>query len=343
VIEKIANLKLLNPFDESIPLETRKGMMAPCGLGEGWEHPQGKTLGEFNAFANVEGYVVVCPKALMATNDEGLLLILLHEISHQIGPCLVGGSLLAQVKTENCEVDASAQPEFTPWLDWMGRTRKLERCFHSAGINAGSDAEWASRILSEEAEREEEKTGKSSCNAKAARQIMPSDRVQEGLLSTCDPSQYKLLIQMLNALDGIEMGEKPLTPKERVHSLARAVQLKLRSTQAKVRSHLPKSNQFNEAIADAFAAQLYERAERLYRLMREKSSPAGAPNDILAGLSGLCATEYDWKLKGEAHSRDDQRMEIFSSQSELRQSIGCVNPIPRGLARNLSRCKGLGL
>lgn len=343
VIEKIAQLKLVNPFDESLPLEKRKELFANCGLTDGWDRPHGDTLGAFNAFANVEGFVVVCPKTLMAENDEGLLTILLHEISHQIGPCLVGGSILTQVTTPNCEVDTRLQPELTPWLDWMGRTRKLERCFHNSGINAGSESEWLGRFLSQEVAREEKSTGKHSCESNAARHLLPSDRVQEGLISTCDTSQYKLLIQIMSAMDGVPEDEGSVSKTSRVRKLARTTQLKLRSIQAKVRDSLPDTNQFNEAFSDVFASRLLEQSLQNFQKERGEAKRPIDPNAILSGFSGLCTLEYNWKLKGEAHSRDDRRMAILASQTELRKALGCTNNLGPGLSRRLSRCEGMGL
>ena len=117
---------------------------------------------------------------------------------------------------------------------------------------------------------------------------------------------------------------------------ARSLNLQLRTLQSNVRAVVPNTNQFNEAISDVFAAQLLEPALK-------KARAKGGPNSILSGLSALCGTENHWQLKGEAHSRDDRRMAIFASQSELRRLVGCGSQPSRGLAKRLSQCHGLGL
>jgi hypothetical protein len=340
VIEKLAQLKLLNPFDESIPLEKRREFLASCGLGDDWNQPKAASLGELIAFANKEGYVIVCPKTILAENNEGLMTILLHEISHQIGPCLVGASILAQIQTESCEVDSRAQPELSPWLDWLGRTQKLERCFHRAGINSGSDAEWLSRFLVRELKRENNDEEEESCSDRVASQLMPSERLGEGLLATCDPTQSKLVVAMIT---GMGLADEELkSPGKRVQKIARFAQLKLGALEASIRAQMPDTNQFNEAFSDVLAAKLLEKAMKDFH---QNMGRRGAlePNAILAGVSALCAQTSNWKLKGEAHSRDDRRFEIFSSQPEFRKILGCQSRLPTALSRRLSQCEGLGL
>jgi hypothetical protein len=347
-IEKIQGLKLLNPFDGSVPLETRNELMASCGLGPEWSTPTGQSLGEFNAFANVDGYVVVCPQMLFAQNDEGLMTVLIHEIAHQLGPCLVGGALLAQLTEPECTLDSRNQPEVSPWLDWLGRTKKLEQCFHRAGINEGTDMQWISRVFKREIRKqglgsESSEATSTACSSRIAHHLMPSDRIQEGLLSSCDPSQFYMLVQVFSMM---EQAELKANGNKSLRNRARALQLQARTLQSLARSMVPNTNQFNEAMSDVFAAQLLGRALERYHSIpnaRPNELKKPRPNDVLAGLSTLCAEKKSWRMRGEAHSRDDRRMEIFASQSEIRELVGCSKQAPRGLSERLAQCQGLGL
>ena len=343
VIEKLKQLTLLNPFDESVSLGKRKELLASCGLSEGWELSTGNELGDFNAFANVEGFVVVCPQMLLAQNDEGLLTVLIHEIAHQLGPCLVGGALLAQLTKPHCTVDSRVYPQLAPWLDWQGRTKKLEQCFHRAGMNDGTDAAWVSRVLTQEFKKiGDYETLIEGCPRSFAEHLQPSDDPTLGLVSTCDPRQFHLLVQMFSSMERSEIQSKE---QKNLRDRARSLKLQLRTLQSNARALVPDTNQFNEAISDVFAAQLLEPALKKNQAKRGQPSHTvtSSPNSVLSGLSALCGAESPWQLKGEAHSRDDRRMSVFASQGSLRRLVGCRNQPPRGLAKRLSQCHGLGL
>ena len=346
VIERIRGLRLLNPFDGSVPLEQRKELMAPCGLGEGWELPSGRSVGDFNAFANAEGFIVLCPQMILGQNDEGLMTILIHEIAHQIGPCLVGGAILAQLSGPQCEVNPQAQPEISPWIDWHSRTRRLEQCFHEAGLNEGRDAQWLSRILQKDIQEDEELGPSASstegCPQTFIQQLTPSSDPLRGLVASCDPSQFHLVIQMFAML---QKSEIQALEHKTLRDRARALQLQVRVLHSMARASLPNANQFNEAMSDVFAAQLLGPALQNYRARNSTYAPdsTSARQNILSGLSSLCSNKKMWSHRGEAHSRDDQRMQIFASQAGLRELVGCGSPPSRGLSRRLSKCHGLGL
>ena len=346
VIEKIRGLRLLNPFDGSVPLEQRKELMASCGLSEDWELPNGRSVGDFNAFANSDGFIVLCPQMILGQNNEGLMTILIHEIAHQIGPCLVGGAILAQLSGPQCEVNSQAQPEISPWIDWHSRTRRLEQCFHEAGLNEGRDAEWLSRILQKDTKRDEEldlsATSTEGCPQTFIQHLAPSSDPLRGLVASCDPSQFHLVIQMFAML---EKSELQALEHKTLRDRARALQLQVRVLHSMVRATLPSTNQFNEAMSDVFAAQLLGPALQNYRARTSTHAPdpTSTRQNILSGLSSLCSPKKMWSHRGEAHSRDDRRMQIFASQAGLRELVGCGSPPSRGLSRRLSKCHGLGL
>ncbi len=339
VLEKIRNLKLINPFDPNLPIEKRKELYSGCRMGQTWDTPSSDQIGVFNGFASPGG-VVLCPGLLLTMNDEALMTTLLHEISHLIGPCLVGMDILNRFSAPDCRVSAETRPEIAPWLKWMEDTRRLESCFQNAGLNEGSDAQWIARVYERNLRANPSSSAEENCNQELPTHLRPSKIPTEGLLSSCDISQYKVVIQMMNTFDQIGL---ELSSTQGPKKLARSLQLGLRRLWTAYKIELPDTNQFNEALSDTLAGSLIEKALREYRQATADTSPLPDPKAFLSGLSMLCSETKNWKLKGEAHSRDDRRMQILSSQAALRSAIGCESPIPIGLTRRLSRCQGLGV
>jgi hypothetical protein len=335
VKERISKLRVINPFDPNTSESDRETILSSCMIGDSWKTQtaqEQKTLGNWYAFAQADGAVVICPKVLLAMNDEGMAQLLIHEISHLVGPCALGVSLWGQLEAPNCTLPQDDATEGL--LTWIGRLRRLEKCTHEAGINSGSLAKTISRIA-----RSEQRSKKSmgpGCSHVLPHFLAPSSDREKGILSYCDMTLYLGAYGMSATLERGELQNQRESGGEpfRTRVLSRIKELKLYLKEKKLGrlSERPDSNQFNETYSDLMAS-------RYLPALLTRLGVTPQSKDVLDGFSWICREPEDRKLKHESHGLAPQRFQVLSSQPALREWMGCSQKkAPTSLGRDLAGC-----
>jgi hypothetical protein len=318
VVDRIKNTKLFDPYDSSIPKEKRQELFSNC-------EATNDKLGSYNAFANTDGMVVICPKLLVASQGDKLLDLFLHEISHLIGPCLMAQLMVQKLTPPECDPKKSEAAEVQDLGHWIGRMKKLDQCFIKAGFNKGGDELWIARELQKAMEgpisMEDNKCPLDPKDFKRSKDPF------KGTWSYCDPANVKLVVLMAQIGKGIETESKFA---QKINNLKKTLTI--------LKIKIPDANQFNEAHADWMAARLLPEAMKEWSSENKDSKKGGEGVDMASQISKLCSGSYQFFQKGEAHPLDNDRMAIFASQPEMRQMLGCKED-PKFFSKRIGKCE----
>jgi hypothetical protein len=317
VISTIEKTNIMDPYDKKIPLEFRQHALGNCGS-------DAETIGDYNAFADFNGYVTVCPKILLATQGENLLTLFLHEISHQLGPCLMANQMITYLTPPECDLSKSEDKRIQDIGSWIGRLHELEECFLDAGLNKGSDDKWLGKKL-DQLMSKEAKEDPTKCLSKGSEFKISKDPFK-GTSGYCDHSNAKTIILLTQIMNQLEVKNKMLKMIGKVQSKITELKIKI-----------PDANQFNEGHADWLAGRLLPKAIGEWNKLQKNKKNSNLPEDIASELSLLCSNTKDYLLKGEAHPLDQRRMEIFLSQTDLREMLGCEGK-PKQFSRKMNKC-----
>jgi hypothetical protein len=319
VIDRIINTKLFDPYDSTLSKEKKEEMFSSCS-------DKDDKLGAYNAFANTDGMVVICPKLLVSSGGDKLLDLFLHEISHLVGPCLMGNLMVEKLSPPLCDPKKSEDPEVQDLGQWVGRMKKLDKCFIRAGLNKGGDEKWIAKELTEIWDGPVDNQDVNKCPFDPM-EFKRSKDPFEGHMSYCDPANVKMVVLVGRVVESMEL-ESPIAKK--INSLKQKITY--------LKMNVPDANQFNEAHADWLAARLLPEAMNEWSSQHKESPKSGQGIDIASQISKLCSGRYQFFQKKEAHPLDNDRMSIFTSQPEVREMLGCEGD-PKFFSKRIGKCE----
>jgi hypothetical protein len=329
VLQKIEAARLFDPRDPSWSAEQRSELLGHCGLKEAGEADP--PLGALNAFATIEGSVVICPQMLLSARSPAALgTVIIHELAHLIGPCQTGIHLAGLRSGAGCRIPQEAGSPGAALLAWRRGLLTLERCFHEGGLNRGSTPSWAVRAATVETPELDSETSPlpESCELQAS-DFRAGSSAEAGLASACD-NRPIFMTGMIRTV--MEAADSEASTRQKISRAGRVLRLKWRYTR-------PDSNQFDESFSDYLASRVLPGV--LAATPGEASAERRAVDQAF-GFSLLCEEDRVHSLRNEVHPGGDDRMAVFASQHESRRTLGCTGQPGRGerLARTLKECPG---
>ncbi len=343
VLAKIRAARLFDPHQTSLTAEQRSEALAPCSISaasleEGVRTSDRDQLGEFNAFAGLPADIVICPKVVLSTQSpEAIGTVLLHELSHLVGPCLLGYELASFRQGPRCTLSSIVSPQVEGLRNWRRRTHRVEECFYRAGINRGRNPRWLIALVEGASDNANSATADPTptpnpseaggCGV-SLRDFEASNDIDQGLASTCDRS----LLVISGALHyGLRDLDEEATRYERLRARVRAQRLN------RMVDH-PDENQFNEALSDALASRTLPAFLARSRLRNPGTNSSG--EELAWSLGFLCDLDQHRADSRMFHPDGNRRMEILSSDPQTRALLGCeADQRPRSrLSRRLEEC-----
>jgi hypothetical protein len=345
VLARIRAATIFDPNDPKLNEAQVNESMSSCGLSFASDSTDASAdtsshLGHWNAFAANPATVVLCPKMVLGLQSpEAMGALLLHELAHLAGPCLLGFELADEREGPNCEMPSTPNARRDDIIQWRGVTARMERCFHQSGLNDGHFPGWIEELARDMDSAASDDASESSSGAPAdvaeaatcgmrKQDFIPSEDPHQGLASACARDGFFLGATFHY---GIEAYSEEATRRER----ARARRISNRVLRRSVR---PNANQFNEAFSDAMVSRAMPGF--LARYSDGRKNPGEQGVDIAWGFSFLCDPDQSSHSRRDQHPRGDRRMEILISDPVTREAMGC-SPEKRlrsRVAQNLDGC-----